>query len=150
MFKMNKENQTDINETALVKSFQNEMENVLASAKSWYGNEYKTANEKLHDMFADLYRIYDTLVDTRAVGTTAKSDWIEAEVKKLNVDAIVGLAITTSFHRNDWDNQTSIDEIDDNGLLNVAEMAEEYCEWVGLTDVSITKENVKEAIWGEC
>ena len=83
--KMTTENQTDINEDALVKSFQNEMENVLANAKSWYSNEYKTANEKLYDMFADLYRIYDTLVDTKIVGNTKKREWIEAEVKKRNI-----------------------------------------------------------------
>jgi len=46
--------------------------------------------------------------------------------KKANVDAIIGLAIATSFLRNDWDNQTSVDEVDNNALLDIAEMAEDY------------------------
>lgn len=70
--------------------------------------------------------------------------------RKLNVDAIIGLAITSSFYRNDWINGTSLDEVPLECLLGIAEMAEEYCEWVGLTDVSITEADVKEAIWGEC
>ena len=96
---MTKENQTDINEAALVKSFQNEMEDVLAS--------------------------------------------------KLNVDAIIGLAIATSFLRNDWDNQTSIDELDDDALSDIAEMAKDYCDWVRLPNVTITQTDVKTAIWGD-
>jgi len=70
--------------------------------------------------------------------------------KKANVDAIIGLAIATYFLRNDWDNQTSVDEVDNNALLDIAEMAEDYCDWVGLPNVMITQADVKEALWGEC
>ena len=74
-----------LNKNDIVKSFQNEMRCVLDNATQWYGNEYKTANERLYEMFADLYRIYMNLVDTKQIGNTEKREWIETEVAKRNI-----------------------------------------------------------------
>jgi len=60
------------------------------------------------------------------------------DASKFNVDAVIGVAIGTAFLRSDWDNQTDI-----------AEMAEDYCDWIGLRNIQITHADVKEAIWGE-
>ena len=71
------------------------------------------------------------------------------DASKFNVDAVIGVAIGTAFLRSDWDNQTDITEVSSNALSEIAEMAEDYCDWIGLRNIQITHADVKEAIWGE-
>ena len=67
--------------------------------------------------------------------------------KEINIDAIIGMAVTTAFMRCNWNNDTHSHEISD--WSEITDLAEEYCTWVGLEDVDIDEHTVRESIWGE-
>ncbi|EDM72556.1 hypothetical protein RAZWK3B_09901 [Roseobacter sp. AzwK-3b] len=69
---------------------------------------------------------------------------------ELNEQAIIGLSVTTSFLRNDWDNQTSVSDVDAaNGFDDIIEMAQNYCAWVGIEKPDLTREDVIGCVWGD-
>jgi len=70
----------------------------------------------------------------------------------MNVDAIVGLAISTAFFRSDFDNQTTPTEVEDqNAWASVAELATEYLGWtdIDVDGIKIDKYKIAKAIWGK-
>lgn len=70
---------------AEVESFQYEMEKVREQADGWFSNEYTTANELLYSMFSDLYRLYETCVDTENASNQRKRDWLLKECQKRGI-----------------------------------------------------------------
>lgn len=67
----------------------------------------------------------------------------------LDEKAIIDLCVATALLRNDWDNQTSIEEVDEiNGFDAIIEMAHDYCEQVGIEKPYLTRADIIECIWG--
>lgn len=70
----------------------------------------------------------------------------------LNIDAIIGLAISTAFLRADFDNQTSPSEVEEqNAWDGIADQALDYLRWVGveIADIEIDKYTIAQCIWGK-
>lgn len=67
-------NRTITNE---VKSFQNEMSKLHATANDWYSVEYTNSNNRLYSIFASLYTLYDTCIDTKAQANLRKRKWLK-------------------------------------------------------------------------
>ena len=70
--------------------------------------------------------------------------------EQLNSQKVVSLAIASSFLINDWIYDTHQREVEDqNGWASIIKTASEFCEWVGMSDVNITINDVCQAIWGD-
>ena len=70
----------------------------------------------------------------------------------MNLDAIVGLAISTAFLRSDFDNQTTPNEVEDQSAWEgIIDLAVEYLGWTGIdtNGIKIDKYKVAEVIWGK-
>lgn len=69
---------------------------------------------------------------------------------KLNEQAIIGLCVGTAFLRMDWNNQTSVSDVDEaNGFDEIIELAYGYCQWVGIEKPDLTREDIIECMWGD-
>ena len=69
----------------------------------------------------------------------------------ININAVVGLAITTAFLRSDFDNQTTASEVEDQDAWDsIASLAMDYLKWanIEISDVSIDKYVISQSIWG--
>ncbi len=69
----------------------------------------------------------------------------------MNIDAIVGLAISTAFLRADFDNQTSPSEVDEQEAWDgIADQALDYLKWaeIDTAKIEINKYVIAQAIWG--
>ena len=70
--------------------------------------------------------------------------------EQLNSQKVVSLAIASSFMVNNWILDTYQREVEDqNGWASIIKTASELCEWVGISDVNITINDVCQAIWGD-
>lgn len=72
------------------------------------------------------------------------------ELKKLtvDVDAIIGLAIATAMFRGGYSDNTEPSELDDDDSWEeVASTAIDYCQWAGLKQVSISRDDILLSVW---
>lgn len=58
---MSTTSKTKLNDKA-INQLTNDLEKLKCEAQCWFKNEYKTSNEKLYDMFASLYTLYEKCV----------------------------------------------------------------------------------------
>ena len=71
--------------------------------------------------------------------------------EKLNMDAVVGLAIATAILRLNFDNQTTINEFIEHDIWDeVAELAFDYIKWIGIDTkkIEIDKYVIAQSFWG--
>jgi len=69
----------------------------------------------------------------------------------INIDAVIGLAITTAMLRLNYDNDTTFDEFKaDNSCDEVAEIAIDYIQWVGIetSRIEIDISTIAQSMWG--
>lgn len=69
----------------------------------------------------------------------------------INIDAVIGLAISTAIFRLDFVSETTIDEfIEHNCWDKVAELAFDYIKWVGIDNngIEIDKYAIAQSFWG--
>ena len=59
-----------------VKSFENEMTKLHATANEWYSVEYTNSNNRLYSIFASLYTLYDNCVEAK-LSNTHKRKWLK-------------------------------------------------------------------------
>ena len=74
----------DINQVQL-SSFQNEIIKLKENADNWFDKEFKTANERLYEMFASLYQIYEGCRDLQNTANTLKQTWLKEQCEKRGI-----------------------------------------------------------------
>lgn len=69
----------------------------------------------------------------------------------INLDAVIGLAVSTAILRADFDNQTTAIEIEEaEAWDDIAKQAIDYIKWVGLdtSTLKINKYVIAKCFWG--
>jgi hypothetical protein len=72
-------------------------------------------------------------------------------ISDINIDAVIGLAISTAIFRLDFVSDTTIDEFIDHDCWDeVAELAFDYIKWVGIetNGIEIDKYAIAQSFWG--
>lgn len=71
--------------------------------------------------------------------------------QNINIDAVIGLAITTAMLRLNYNNDTTFDEFrSDDVCYEVAEIAFDYIKWVGIdtNEIEIDIYTIAQSFWG--
>lgn len=91
----------------ILQSFQNDLNALKQTATDWYGNEYKSSNERLYSIFSQIYAMYEQL-KISGNNNTEKRMWIQSELAKKKVPlpkkpTIIQLLVPYAFY---------VDEVD--------------------------------------
>jgi len=72
---MSKKSKQDNLNAVILSGFMDQVQNLIERRSDWQSNEYKTANDKLYDMLADIYELYLKAKENDAVDAE-KRDWL--------------------------------------------------------------------------
>jgi hypothetical protein len=99
-------------------------------------------------------QVKDQNIATDTASINASSLVLAMHNKKsitLNMDALIGLAITTAIFRSDYDNQTDVADLEiDDAWDTIEELALDYLKWVGvdISNLSIDKYDIAQSFCG--
>ena len=69
----------------------------------------------------------------------------------MNIEAIIGLAISTAFLRSGFGNSSSaLDVEQEDAWDDIAELARDYLKWanIDISEIELDKYDIAESIWG--
>ena len=72
---MSKKSKQDNLNAVILSGFMDQVQNLIERRSDWQSNEYKTANDKLYDMLADIYELYLKAKGNLSVDAE-KRDWL--------------------------------------------------------------------------